>query len=144
MSKESADATKRIDDILKDIIDTVEATSKIMDNNGNIVEEANDKLQNTIEVFRSMINSSDEIIKTTHVLQDELTGVGKIKEELLGAMKNVEHMSTESVETASVISSSTEEQVAEIEEVVVNMNEMMKAITELNTVFKTEEKDSFD
>ncbi len=144
LSKESADATKRIDDILKDIIETVDATSKIMDNNGNIVEEANDKLQNTIEVFRSMINSSDEIIKTTHVLQDELTGVGKIKEELLGAMKNVEHMSTESVETASVISSSTEEQVAEIEEVVVNMNEMMKAITELNTVFKTEEKDSFD
>lgn len=48
MSKESADATKRIDDILKDIIDTVEATSKIMDNNGNIVEVANDKLQNTV------------------------------------------------------------------------------------------------
>lgn len=48
MSKESADATKRIDDILKDIIDTVDATSKIMDNNGNIVEEANDKLQNTV------------------------------------------------------------------------------------------------
>lgn len=48
MSKESADATKRIDDILKDIIETVDATSKIMDNNGNIVEEANDKLQNTV------------------------------------------------------------------------------------------------
>lgn len=138
LSKESADATKRIDDILKDIIETVDATSKIMDNNGNIVEEANDKLQNTIEVFKSMIDSSDEIIKTTHVLQDELAGVGKIKEELLGAMKNVESMSTDSVETATVISSSTEEQVAEIEEVVVNMNEMMKAITELNTVFKTE------
>ena len=144
LSKESADATKRIDDILKDIIETVDATSKIMDNNGNIVEEANDKLQNTIEVFKSMIDSSDEIIKTTHVLQDELTGVGKIKEELLGAMKNVEHMSTDSVETASVISSSTEEQVAEIEEVVVNMDEMMKAITELNTVFKTEEIGNFD
>lgn len=134
LSLESSEATKKIDDILKDVISTIDDTSRIMNNNSAIVEDANGKLDATVDVFRTMLDSSESIIKITGVLQEELNGVADLKERLLDAMKEVEEVSQHSVDTTTEITASTEEQVAGIEELVRTMDEMKIAVDELNTL----------
>lgn len=136
LSQESSNATRKIDEILKDIISTVDATSKIMNNNSQIVEEANIRLESTVEAFHTMLSSSEEIINITRLLQGELSGVSVLKDDLLDAMERVEDASKSSAETATEISASTEEQVAGIEEIVQAMDSMKTAIDELNSLLE--------
>lgn len=136
LSQETANATRKIDDILNDIIYTVDATSKVMNNNSNIVAEANSKLESTVEVFHSMTDSSENIIKNTKLLQEGLNGVTNLKEALLDAMKELEDASQNSTETAAEISASIEEQVTGIEEIVQTMDSMKNAVDELSLLLK--------
>lgn len=136
LSQESSNATRKIDEILKDIISTVDVTSRIMNNNSQIVEEANTRLESTIEAFHTMLSSSEEIINITRLLQGELSGVSVLKDNLLDAMEKVEDASKSSAETATEISASTEEQVAGIEEIVQAMESMKTAIDELNSLLE--------
>ena len=131
----------RIDEILKDIISTINDTSRIMNTNSAIVEEANGKLDATVDVFKTMLVSSENIIKITGMLQDELNGVAVLKDRLLDAMKEVEEASQNSVETTTEISASTEEQVAGIEEIVSTMDKMKAAVDELNSLLKQHNKE---
>lgn len=141
LSLESSEATKKIDEILKDIISTINDTSRIMNTNSAIVEEANGKLDTTVDVFKTMLVSSENIIKITGMLQDELNGVDVLKDRLLDAMKEVEEASQNSVETTTEISASTEEQVAGIEEIVSTMDKMKAAVDELNSLLKQHNKE---
>ena len=141
LSLESSEATKKIDEILKDIISTINDTSRIMNTNSAIVEEANGKLDTTVDVFKTMLVSSENIIKITGMLQDELNGVAVLKDRLLDAMKEVEEASQNSVETTTEISASTEEQVAGIEEIVSTMDKMKAAVDELNSLLKQHNKE---
>lgn len=141
LSLESSEATKKIDEILKDIISTINDTSRIMNTNSAIVEEANGKLDTTVDVFKTMLVSAENIIKITGMLQDELNGVAILKDRLLDAMKEVEETSQNSVETTTEISASTEEQVAGIEEIVSTMDKMKMAVDELNSLLKQHNKE---
>lgn len=112
-----------------------------MNTNSAIVEEANGKLDTTVDVFKTMLVSSENIIKITGMLQDELNGVAVLKDRLLDAMKEVEEASQNSVETTTEISASTEEQVAGIEEIVSTMDKMKAAVDELNSLLKQHNKE---
>lgn len=57
LSAESAAATQKIDAILKDVIDTVKDVNGVIDNNNVIVEESNDKLNDTVKIFENMLHS---------------------------------------------------------------------------------------
>ena len=141
LSLESSQATKKIDEILKDIIVTIDETSRIMNVNNAIVEEANGKLDATVDVFKTMLVSSENIIKITELLQEELSGVASLKDKLLNAMKEVEQASQSSVDTTTEISVSTEEQVAGIEEIVSTMDKVKTAVDELNSLLKRHNKE---
>lgn len=99
------------------------------------------ELDTTVDIFKTMLVSSENIIKITGMLQDELNGVAILKDRLLDAMKEVEEASQNSVETTTEISASTEEQVAGIEEIVSNMDKMKMAVDELNSLLKQHNKE---
>ena len=68
-----------------------------------------------------MLHSSEEVIQITEVLKKELSNIVTIKEELLESMKKLEEMSEKSAETTTEISTSTEEQVAGVENILKSM-----------------------
>lgn len=140
LSAQSSEATEKIDEILKDIIDTVEHTSKIMDYNNVIVRESHDKLNNTIQIFETMLHSSEEVIKVTDMLEDELKNIVVIKEHLLESMGKLESISQKSAETTTEISSSTEEQVAGVEEIVKAMGNVQNGMEDLSAVLNGKEQ----
>lgn len=138
LSAQSSEATKKIDEILKDIIGTVEQTSKIIDYNNVVVQESNDKLNDTVEIFKTILTSSEEVIKVTELLKNELENIVIIKDNLLASMKKLEAISEQSAERTAQISTSTEEQVAGVENVLQCMENVQNGIEHLSTILNGE------
>lgn len=134
LSSESSEATQKIDEILKDIIKTVEQTSKIIDYNNVVVKESHDKLNDTVEIFETILVSSEEVIKVTDLLKAELENIVTIKDSLLASMKKLETISEQSAERTAEISTSTEEQVAGVETVLQSMENVQNGIEHLAAI----------
>ena len=142
LSTESSNATAKIDAILKDIIQTVEDTHKVIDQNSAVVNASNEQLEDTVKIFRIMLESSEEVISITEMLKSELEGIVTIKEQLLGAMKRVENISRSSVETTGGISAATEEQVAGLDNIVKSMQNMQQGMEKLFQVLHKQENET--
>lgn len=134
LSSESSEATKKIDTILKDVINTVEEVNKVIDNNNIIVKDSNEKLNDTVKIFESMLYSSEEVITVTNKLKEELESIFVIKEHLLEAMQQVEDISQHSVESTAEISTSTEEQVRGIENILNSMKKVQNGMQQLSEI----------
>lgn len=134
LSAESAEATQKIDEILKDIMGTVEQTSKIIDYNNVVVQESHEKLNDTVEAFESILHSSEQVIGVTDILQDELKNIVTIKDDLLVSMKKLESISEQAAERTAEISTSTGEQVAGVEKIVHSMENVQNGIEHLSVI----------
>ncbi len=136
LSMESSQATKEIDNILKDIVETVEETNKIMDMNGMAVKESYEQLNDTVKIFETMIHSSEEVLSVIEVLKQELSNIVDIKESLLESMNRLEAISEKSAETTTEISMSTEEQVSGVEDILKSLEKVQDGIERLSGVLK--------
>lgn len=136
LSMESSQATKEIDDILKDIIDTVETTNKIMDKNGITVKDSYEQLNDTVKIFETMINSSEEVLSVIEGLKRELSNIVDIKESLMDSMNRLEDISEKSAETTMEISMSTGEQVTGVENILKSLDKVEEGIERLGGMLK--------
>ncbi len=139
LSEQSTESTRKIDEILKEIVDIVQSTSEIMSHNSTIVNESSEKLNATVDVFKVMISSSEEVIRTIDELYDELRSIAQMKETMLSSMQNLSGMVENSVESAKEINASTEEQVTSIEGVMESMSTAQKGMENLAAVLNTKE-----
>lgn len=134
LSAECASATQKIDTILKDVIASVSEINKVIDNNNVIAQESNEKLDDTVKIFENMLNSSEEVIRVTSLLKEELGNIIAIKERLLQAMQSVEDISQDAVQSTTEISASTEEQSAGIENILSFMEDVQNGIDQLSGI----------
>lgn len=81
LSSESSSATNKIDVILKDIIETVKNTHELINQNSEVVSTSNLQLKDTIQIFETILTSSDEVIETIKLLKDELMDIVGIKKQ---------------------------------------------------------------
>ena len=121
LSAESSDATGKIDDILQDIIEKVNDTDKIIGRNSKVVTESNDKLEDAVKIFQTILTSSDQVIEVTDLLRKELEDIVVIKDQLLHAMEQVSDMSKKSANDSNEITTAIEGQAAEVENILANM-----------------------
>ena len=140
LSAQSADATGKIDTILKDIIETVEDTHRVMNHTNEVVNDSSEKLEDTVKIFKDMLESSEEVIKVTKMLKSELADIVEIKDQLLGAMQRVENISKKSVGTTGEISVATEEQVAGLDVIVKSMQNMQVGMEKLSDVLHNKQE----
>ena len=136
LSAESSDATGKIDDILQDIIEKVNDTDKVIGRNSKVVAESNEKLEDTVKIFQTILTSSDEVIKVTDLLKKELEDIIEIKEQLLRAMEQVNDMSRKSANDSNEISTAIEGQAAEVEKILSNMEMVRNGMNCLADVLK--------
>jgi len=134
LSAESSEATQKIDTILKNIIETVENTHRVIDHNSEVVSISSSQLEDTVKIFNIILDSSEEVINITKLLKTELEDIVSIKEQLLDAMKRVEDISQNSVSTTEGISAATEEQVAGLDNIVKSMKNMQLSMEKLSEV----------
>lgn len=134
LSVESAGATQKIAAILKDISETVKHTSETIDYNNSIVKESHEKLNDTIEIFKYMLHSSENVVKVTDVLDEELKKIFDIKENLLSSMEKLEVISKSSADNTTEISTSAEEQVVAVEDIVKAMDKVQMEMEHVGKV----------
>ncbi|MBD5490632.1 MAG: chemotaxis protein [Lachnospiraceae bacterium] len=138
LSAQSTMATQKIDAILKDIIGTIGDTNKIIDRNTVIVQESNEKLDDTVKIFDTMLMFSRQVIEETEKLQGQLGDIVESKERLQDAMQQVEAISQASVQNTTEISSSTEEQVNGVEDILNSMSQVQADIDRLAQILNQE------
>lgn len=137
LSGESSEATRKIDAILKDVVATVNEVNTVIDNNNVIVKESNEKLNDTVNIFESILHSSEEVIEVTDMLRAELENIVTIKERLSEAMKRVEDISRSSVQTTAEISASTREQAVGVESILKSMKNVQGGMEQLSDVLSS-------
>lgn len=136
LSLESADATQKIEAILKDILNTVDHTSNVINLNNTIVKESNDQLEETVQIFHNISSSSEDVVKVSSVLESELKNILTIKEELMECIQKITSMSETSMESAVGIGTSTEEQAIAAEEVMKAMENVQREMNDLGNLLE--------
>lgn len=131
LSAESTRATQKIDEILKDITDTIKHASDIMADNQVIVKDSHEQLNSTVGVFENILHSSEAVIRVTDGLKDSLENIFEIKDKLKIAMDKVETMSNQVAGSTAEISSSTVEQVSGVEEIIKSIQSVQKGMEDL-------------
>lgn len=144
LSSESSSATSKIDVILKDIIETVKNTHELINQNSEVVSTSNLQLKDTIQIFETILTSSDEVIETIKLLKDELMDIVGIKKQLLEAMQRVEKISQKSVSTTSEISVAAEEQVAGVERIVKSVENIQDGMKKLSQILHSNDNNMKD
>lgn len=138
LSSQSSEATQKIEEILQDIISTVEHTSKTMEHNRTIVKESDEELSHTVDIFNNMVKSSDRVEDASRLLESELSDIVEIKNKLQQSMDKVAESSQKSAKTTSEISYSTEEQVAAMNDIVQAMQRVQDGMNRLSAVMNQE------
>lgn len=128
LSVETTEATGKVDSILQDIVTTIDHTSTIMGNTDDIVKVSNERLHDTVCIFETMLQSSEEVIQVTHRLEEELNCIVGMKEKLLGSMERLEQMSEKSAQTTTGITTSVGEQMAGIDVIVKTLENVQKNV----------------
>ena len=134
LSAESSKATQKIDVILKDIIETVEHTSEIMENNQTIVEESHEQLNSTVSVFEDILQSSEAVIQVTDGLKNDLSNIFAVKDKLKASMEKLEAMSKQAAGSTTEISSSTVEQGEGINSILKAMESVQKGMEDFAAI----------
>lgn len=134
LSEQSSDSTQKIDEILKDVVNIVSATRDIMGCNSSIVEESSDKLNKTVDVFKVMIESSEEVLHTIGFLNDELKNIAVLKENMQSSMQQLADISGESAVSTKAISSSTTDQVESVNIIISSMDIVQNSMNELSAI----------
>lgn len=140
LSEQSSNSTKKIDDILKDVIAVVEKTRKTMSYNSSIVKESGKRLDSTVNVFKDMITSSEEVINITAVLNTEMKNISSLKESLLDSIKRLASISENSAVSTKEVSTSTDEQVRNIGNIMKSMEGVQGSVENLSGILNNGSK----
>lgn len=134
LSEQSSESTQKIDEILKDVVNIVGATRDTMGYNSSIVEESSNKLNTTVDVFKVMIESSEKVIHTIGLLNDELKNIAVLKESMQGSMQQLADISSESAVSTKEISSSATDQVASVNTIMSSMDLVQNSMNDLSAI----------
>lgn len=137
LSEQSADSTHKIDDILKDVVSIIETTRDTMSYNNSIVQESSVKLDTTVDVFNVMIKSSEEVITTIGLLNDELKNISILKEKMQESIYKLAEISQNSSASTKEINTATTEQANSVNSVMQGMGMVQQSMENLSTILRS-------
>lgn len=136
LSEQSSNSTHEIDIILQEILSIVESTRDTMDYNSNIVKQSSEKLGTTVDIFKVMITSSEEVIHITNLLYEELQSISALKDNVMDSMNMLSDLSIHSSESTNKINTSTKNQVNYIDNIMNSMEAVQGSIDNLSHILK--------
>jgi methyl-accepting chemotaxis protein len=131
LAEQSTNSTHQVAQILTDVTDIVESTRQTMDQNKQIVQISNDKLQTTTKAFDNIVTSSKEVVNITAILESELSKMRKLKDQLLESMNKLTQISDSSVNSTDSVNRSAHEQVDTMDNILKSMGLIQNSITSL-------------
>jgi methyl-accepting chemotaxis protein len=140
LAEQSSNSAEEIHEIITGMSIVVNNIGAEMINTTKIAENSNDKLEKTIGVFESIIDSSDQLIKGIEVLHEEMEKVENSKREVERYMENASSIIEEGSATAEEVSATMELQLTSMEKMcnqIHTINNMTKELQESVEIFRT-------
>ena len=113
----------------------------MIDYNNIVVNESNERLNDTVKIFENMLHSSEEVITVTDMLKEELVHIIGLKDQLLSAMEQVENISQGAVQNTAEISGFTEAQATGVSEILQSMEYVKNGMNQLANVLEVKTKE---
>ncbi|MCY6484898.1 methyl-accepting chemotaxis protein [Clostridium aestuarii] len=139
LAEQSADSTKEIEGIIKDIQEKTNDAVGIVSNVKKAVNEQNGAVDKTGQIFKDISGNIEDIAVKIENASNSLTQMNKDKDEVINDIQNVSAVSEETAASSEEVSASTEEQSASMQELansVRNLNSMVEDLSEAINVFK--------
>jgi|GEM_PF-6778590 methyl-accepting chemotaxis protein len=140
LAEQSSNSAKEIHEIITGMSIVVNNIGAEMINTTKIAKNSNDKLEKTIGVFESIIDSSDQLIKGIEVLHEEMNKVENSKREVERYMENTSSIIEEGSATAEEVSATMELQLTSMEKMcnqIHTIDNMTKELQKSVEVFRT-------
>lgn len=134
LSEQSAASTNKIGEILKEVVDIVNTTHSTMNQNTALATESSQKLDVVIDTFKAMLSSSDEVVRITNLLNEELKTIDNLKDTMRQSMEKLADISRNSAVSTQKISSSTGEQAHAVDRIIQSMDKVQESIGNLSAI----------
>lgn len=141
LAEQSSDSAREIQDIITEIGVFVNKIGEEFVNTTQIAERSNDKLETTIEIFESIINNSDELIKDIEFLHEEMYKMKKNEDEVDQCVDNTSSIIEQGSATTEEVNATMEEQLVTMEKIcnkIHDINNKTRELQEFVEFFKTE------
>ncbi|MCH3963613.1 MAG: methyl-accepting chemotaxis protein [Clostridium sp.] len=141
LAEQSSDSAREIQDIITEIGVFVNKIGKEFVNTTQIAERSNDKLETTIEIFESIINNSDELIKDIEFLYEEMYKMKNNEDEVDKCVDNTSSIIEQGSATTEEVNATMEEQLVTMEKIcnkIHDINNKTRELQEFVEFFKTE------
>lgn len=139
LAEQSMAATRDISAIIKSTQQQTEITVRRSLETEEILKSQNEAVINTIEAFKSIASSMEELAKCVQDIKDGTGEMNSCKGEALISIQNISAVSEETAASSQEVNASTEEQLASIENLAnlaLEFGEVVKKMNESISVFK--------
>lgn len=139
LAEQSMAATRDISAIIKNTQQQTEMTVQRSLETEEILRSQNQAVINTIQAFKSIAGSMEELAKCVQYIKDGTGEMNSCKAEALISIQNISAVSEETAASSQEVNASTEEQLASIENLAnlaLEFGEVVKKMNEAISVFK--------
>lgn len=139
LAEQSMNAAKDIVSIIKSNQDQTERAVQRAEASGDILKLQNDSLQNTIEIFKSISGSMEQLAEKVGNTISAVSDMDNYKVETMAAMENISTISEQTAASSQEVTASAEEQLSSIEELAgyaQKLNDAARKLTEVISKFK--------
>ncbi|EQB88043.1 methyl-accepting chemotaxis protein [Clostridium punense] len=124
LAEQSSEATKRIQGLISEISGKSRAAVNAIEDAKEIVKEQNVVVEDTKEIFNTVIDSVDKLIDEIKVIGDSAEQTRDKKDSIISIMQSISAVSEESTASTEEVSASTEEITATINEFMSSSNNL--------------------
>lgn len=116
LAEQSMNATREISAIIKSTQENTEKAVERAVSSEAILKSQNEAVLNTINIFKSIMESTDALSEQVKQIMSSITDMEENKEHAINSIQNISSVSEETAAATEEATSSTEEQLAAIEE----------------------------
>lgn len=124
LAEQSSEATKRIQRLISEISGKSRAAVDAMEEAKEIVKEQNVVVEDTKEIFNTVIDSVDKLIDEIKVIGGSAEQTREKKDSIISIMQSISAVSEESTASTEEVSASTEEITATLNEFMISSNNL--------------------
>lgn len=133
LAEESASAVSEIDAIIHKVITEIKASNEVTKQSKNYIDESREAVDFTIVQFEKTQKSVQNILKSLDGVFAQVNRVKGVQENVLVSSENVLKASHENTERIDQISSSSQEQCANVEEITASIDDLNDVIASLRS-----------
>ncbi|HEX2945537.1 MAG TPA: methyl-accepting chemotaxis protein [Clostridia bacterium] len=141
LAEQSMNATNDIASIVKDTQNQTDKAVKRAETSSGILKLQNESLQKTIDIFRSISGSMEQLAGKVENTIDAISEMDSYKVQTVSAIENISAVSEQTAASSQEVTASTQEQLSGIEELAAyaqQLNEAAHDLTEAISKFKVE------